>query len=215
MTHGLQQLVSDLQGGTSSRSSEQLHAIQSLQDTLTGWTRKMTPVARTDRLSDDQKTWADRQLVPPTPRVPSPSPTEGTQPPRVMARPAPRVPKQSAPRVLKKTAQRVQEPPLSAETQPVAHRTRSARAQAPTSDPTTVSPTAPPPSQWHSERAPATRWQKPPDSPSSPGRRVWKTTGSQATLPPYQTQGDMGNLLRTLTGPAMSGHWKGTAGPAQ
>ena len=133
-THGLQQLMSALQVGTSSRSSEQLHAIQSLQDTLAGWTRNTAPVARTDRLSDDQKMWADRQLAPPTPRVPSPSPTEGTQPLRVLARPDPRVPKQTAPRV--------QEPPLLVDTQPVAHRTRSARAQAPTSDPTTVSPTA-------------------------------------------------------------------------
>ena len=33
VTHGLQQLVSALQVGTSSRSIEQLHAIQSLQDT--------------------------------------------------------------------------------------------------------------------------------------------------------------------------------------
>ena len=128
---GLQQLLSALQGGTSSRSSKQLHAIQSLQDTLTGWTRKMTTVVRTDRLSDNQKMWADRQLAPPTPRVPIPYPTEGTQPPRVLTRPAPRVPKQTSPRV--------QEP----QTQPVAHRTRSARAQAPTSDPTTVVPTAP------------------------------------------------------------------------
>ena len=74
MTHGLQQLVSALQGGKSSRSSEQLYAIQSLQYTLTGWTRKTAPVARTDRLADDQKMWADRQLAPPTPRVPSPPP---------------------------------------------------------------------------------------------------------------------------------------------
>ena len=135
MTHGLQKLVSALQGGTSSRSSEQLHAIQSLQDTLTSWTRNTAPVAHTDRLSDNQKMWADHQLAPPTPRVLIPPPTEGTQPPRVQARPAPRVPKQTYPRV--------QESPLSVDTQPVAHRNCSARAQAPTSDPTTMPPTAP------------------------------------------------------------------------
>ena len=92
-------------------------------------------MARTDRLADDQKRWADRKLALPTPRVLIPSPTEGTQPPRLQARPTPRVPKQTAPRV--------QEPPLSADTQPVAHRTRSAREKAPTSDPTTMAPTAP------------------------------------------------------------------------
>ena len=62
VTHGLQQLVSALQGGTPARSSEQLHAMETLQVTLTGWSEGTTSV-------DPKKKWSDLLPTPPAPRV--------------------------------------------------------------------------------------------------------------------------------------------------
>ena len=88
VTHGLQQLVSALQGGVSLHSSEQLGAIQLLQDTLTGWSADASPANRIDRLAEAQQKWDDRLLKLPTMRVPEPTASA----PRVATHESPRVP---------------------------------------------------------------------------------------------------------------------------
>ena len=113
VTHGLQQLVSALQGGTPSRSSEQLDAIQQLQDTLTGWSADVSPTGRVNRLAEAQEKWNDRLRQLPAHNLPEPT----APAPRVATHPRPRVPTQS--------------PVLPEEAQPVAHRTRSTTARVP------------------------------------------------------------------------------------
>lgn len=133
MTNGLQQLVAALQGGKSSRSSEQLNAIQLLPDTMTGWSGDVAPTERSARCSNAganwDKMWDDRLLKT------KPSPVKGLYAPSVPTPSAPMVPEQPAPRV--------QEAPLSKDAQPIAHHTCSTRVTASPPNPTAVPPTAP------------------------------------------------------------------------
>ena len=145
VTNGLQQLVAALQGGASSRSSEQLSAIQLLQDTLTSWSGSDSPseppVPQKEAGTNWDKRWNDRvrESTPTTaPTVPTP--------------PAPRVSEQPAPRVQATASPRNTQPVAHHNTQPVAHRTRSAHAQAPSPAPTM--PPLLPSNPWRSKRAP-------------------------------------------------------------
>ena len=117
----MQQMTSDLQETLSSRSSDQMEAIQSLQNALGRWSGDMTLRAQepTPPTFPTTKDKCDERLSPmaqqPALRVRSPIPR--VQPPSTRVQP-------SAPRVLLSAVPRVL-PPAVPVTQPVANQTQS------------------------------------------------------------------------------------------
>ena len=129
VVHGMQQLTLALQEFPFSNYSDQLEAIQDLQNALGQWSREMTikaqdpPLPQVTTIKDR---W-DERLSPtaqqPAPGVRQPSPRVETPSPRVKALPSLVIPP-ALPRV---------QLPVETDTQPVAARTRSCQTPSPPS----------------------------------------------------------------------------------
>ena len=131
--HGINQLTSALEGTPSPRSTDQLAAIQSLQNALGNWSgnHTMHPPPTTERQPVEQHE-ADRQLPPRVnqqpPRVQPPTPTMRAPAPRVASvrQPVLPVPQTVLPNsqpVATRTRSRLT--PQAPPPEPVSHRTRS------------------------------------------------------------------------------------------
>ena len=121
--HGLKQLTAALQGAPSSRSGDQIRALQYLKDTLTNWDVDTTPKELIATQHDKKDKWDDRlppRVHQPVPRVQNSVNIEIPQAPRVL----------------------VPRPDMHA--QPVAHCTRARQNPAPPAAPPKVPPMAPP-----------------------------------------------------------------------
>ena len=116
-------MKADLQVAPSSQSGDQIHALQSLKDTLTNWAVDTTPKELIAPQHDEKDKWDERlppRVQQPVLRVQKPANIDSPQAPRVL------VPRTDMP------------------AQPVAHRTRAQHKPTPPAVPPKASPMAPP-----------------------------------------------------------------------